>query len=51
MRGMVNICEPLINVVIENKPKMLTSPARADRLEPKGQKVRDRCYPVTYRRY
>ena len=51
MRGMVNICESLINVVIEDKPKMLTSPARADRLEPKWQGVRHRCYPVTNRRY
>jgi hypothetical protein len=51
LRGKVNICEPLINVVIENKPKMLTCPARADRLGPKWQGVRHRCYPVTYRRY
>jgi hypothetical protein len=48
---MVNICEPLINFVIENKPKMLTSLTRADRLGPKGQGVRYRCYPVIYRRY
>ena len=34
-RGMVNRCEPLINVVIENKPKVLTSLARANRLGPK----------------
>jgi hypothetical protein len=34
---MVNICEPLINVVTENKPKVLTSPGRADRLGPKGK--------------
>jgi hypothetical protein len=37
LRGMVNICEPLINVVTENKPKVLTSPRRADRLGPKGK--------------
>ena len=35
--GMVNICESLINVVSRNKPKMLNSPRRADRLEPKGK--------------
>jgi hypothetical protein len=34
---MVNRCEPLINVVIENKPKVLTSPRRANRLGPKGK--------------
>lgn len=34
---MVNRCEPLINVVIENKPKVLTSLARANRLGPKGK--------------
>jgi len=34
---MVSICEPLINVVTENKPKVLTSPARADRLGLKGK--------------
>ena len=34
---MVNICEPLINVVTENKPKVLFSPARALGL---GQKAR-----------
>ena len=34
---MVNICEPLINVVIEDKPKVLKSPRRADRLGPKGE--------------
>ena len=32
---MVNIREPLINVVIGNKPKVLTRLARADRLGPK----------------
>ena len=37
MRGMVNKCEPLINVVTENKPKVLTRPARANRLGPKGK--------------
>ena len=37
MRGMVNICEPLINVVTENKPKVLTSLRRADRPGPKGK--------------
>jgi len=51
LRGMVNICEPLINVVIENKPKVLIDPARVDRLGPKWQGVRHRCYPVTYRRH
>jgi len=34
---MVNICESLINVVSSNKPKVLTSPARANRLGPKGK--------------
>ena len=34
---MVNICESLINAVSRNKPKMLNSPRRADRLEPKGK--------------
>jgi hypothetical protein len=34
---MVNICEPLINVVTENKPKVPTSSRRADRLGPKGE--------------
>ncbi len=34
---MVNIREPLINVVIEDKPKVLTSPRRAERLGPKGE--------------
>ena len=38
MRGMVNIREPLINVVTKNKPKVLTSPGRADRLGPKGKR-------------
>jgi hypothetical protein len=37
LRGMVNKCEPLINVVTENKPKVLTSPGKADRLGPKGK--------------
>jgi hypothetical protein len=37
LRSMVNICEPLINVVMENKPKVLTCPARANRLGPKGK--------------
>ena len=36
-RGMANICEPLINVVTEDKPKVLFSPARALGL---GQKAR-----------
>ena len=35
--GMVNICEPLINVVNGNKPKVLTSPKRTNRLGPKGK--------------
>ena len=34
---MVNKCEPLINAVTENKPKVLTSPGKADRLGPKGK--------------
>jgi len=34
---MVNIWEPLINVVTENKPKVLTSLRRACRLGPKGK--------------
>jgi hypothetical protein len=34
---MVNICESLINVVKQNKPKVLSSPARANRLGPKGK--------------
>ena len=34
---MVNICEPLINVVKENKPKVLFSPTRTLGLD---QKVR-----------
>ena len=45
LRGMVNICEPLINVVIEDKPKVLgcigiigqSNPARVHRLGPKGK--------------
>ena len=35
---MVNIREPLINVVIEDKPKVLKSLRRADRLGPKGKR-------------
>jgi hypothetical protein len=35
---MVNICEPLINVVNENKPKVLKwLPKEAHRLRPKGE--------------
>jgi len=34
---MVNICEPPINVVDENKPKVLACPRRANRLGPKGE--------------
>ena len=34
---MVNICESLINVVIGNKPKVLISLRRAQRLGPKGK--------------
>lgn len=40
---MANICEPLINVVIENKPKVLgclqrqSNPERVHRLGPKGK--------------
>jgi len=37
LRSMVNTCEPLINVVTENKPKVLTCPRRANRLGPKGK--------------
>ena len=37
-RGKVNTCEPLINVVMRNKPKVLISPARAYRLGPKGKR-------------
>jgi len=33
---MVNIREPLLNVVNENKPKVLRVPRRNHRLEPKG---------------
>jgi hypothetical protein len=31
---MVSVRKPLINVVIEDKPKVLTSPRRAERLGP-----------------
>jgi len=34
---MVNICEPLVNVVNGNKPKVLTSLRGANRLGPKGK--------------
>ena len=34
---MISICESPINVVIEDKPKVLTRPARANRLGPKGK--------------
>ncbi len=34
---MVNICEPLINIVILNKPKVLRVPKRNHRLGPKGK--------------
>jgi hypothetical protein len=34
---MVNICEPLINAVNGNEPKVLTSPRRTNRLGPKGK--------------
>ncbi len=34
---MVNICEPLINVVRLNKPKALKGPKRTPRLGPKGK--------------
>jgi hypothetical protein len=36
-RGKAKITEPLINVVIWNKPKMLRVSARGQRLEPKGK--------------
>ena len=35
--GMVKTSEPLINVVNENKPKVLRVPARNRRLGPKGK--------------
>jgi hypothetical protein len=34
---MVNICEPLINIVSLNKPKVLRVPKRNHRLGPKGK--------------
>jgi len=34
---MVNICEPLLNVVTLNKPKVLRVPKRNHRLGPKGE--------------
>ena len=34
---MVNICEPLINVVIGNKRKVLRHPGRVETLGPKGK--------------
>ncbi len=34
---MVNICEPLLNVVTLNKPKVLRVPKRNQRLGPKGK--------------
>jgi hypothetical protein len=43
LHGMVNICEPPINVVIEDKPKVLdglqrqSNPTRVHRLGPKGK--------------
>ena len=37
MRSMVNICEPLINVVMENKRKVLRHPGRVETLGPKGK--------------
>lgn len=40
---MVNKREPLINVVTENKLKVLKVPARNRRLGPKRQGVRYRC--------
>ena len=41
---MVKITEPLINVVNENKPKVLRVPERNHRLGPKRQGVRNRCF-------
>ena len=35
--GRVKATEPLLNVVILNKPKVLSVPARNHRLEPKGK--------------
>jgi hypothetical protein len=35
---MVNVCEPLLNVVTLNKPKVLRVPARNRRLGPKGKR-------------
>jgi len=40
---MVNRCEPLINVVTENKPKVLTGPRRADEAWAKRQGDRYGC--------
>jgi len=37
MGGKVNKREPLLNVVTENKPKVLRVPARNYRLGPKGK--------------
>ena len=37
VEGMVNTCEPLINAVNGNEPKVLTSPRRTNRLGPKGK--------------
>jgi hypothetical protein len=41
LRSMVNICEPLINVVIGNKPKVLICPTRHKGLD---QKVRGQVW-------
>jgi len=40
---MVNPGELLINVVMENKPKVLTCPTRVDEAWAKRQGVRYRC--------
>ena len=41
--GRFNRREPLLNVVNENKPKVLRVPARNRRLGPKWQGARNRC--------
>ena len=43
--GKVNICELLINVVIYDKPKVLKTPKKGQRLE--CQKARDQAQVLT----
>jgi hypothetical protein len=38
MHGMANVCKPLINVVIHNKPKMLTGLTKRERGGFRGSK-------------